>query len=133
MRFVLDASIAVNWAMRDEDHLVADAAFRELRTGSATAPGIWWYEVRNILIVSERRNRIDPTDSAQLLTELHQLSIEMEPDLDSSFVMELSRTHRITVYDASYLALAIRERLPLATLDKALQAAAQASGVSLLT
>jgi predicted nucleic acid-binding protein len=51
---------------------------------------------------------------------------------DESIVLELARQTRLTVYDASYLALAMRERIPLATLDKDLRNAAQAAGVPLL-
>jgi predicted nucleic acid-binding protein len=132
MRFVLDASIAITWVMRDEDHPLADRAFRELQSGSAIVPGIWWYEIRNILVLNERRNRISPADSAQFLLDLGQFSIDVYFPDDGALLMDLSRRYRLTVYDAAYLALAMRDRLPLATLDKALQAAAQAAGVALL-
>jgi predicted nucleic acid-binding protein len=132
MRFVLDASIAVNWAMRDESHPAADFALSEIRTGSAIVPGIWWYEVRNILVVNERRKRISLVDSTQFLNDIRQLSIEIDNRPDSTSVMELSRTLGLTVYDSCYVALAVRERLPLATLDKALQAGAISAGVSML-
>ncbi len=57
MPFVVDASVAACWAFRDEDHPVADAALERLRTDEAAAPALWWFEVRNILVVSERRKR----------------------------------------------------------------------------
>jgi predicted nucleic acid-binding protein len=44
----------------------------------------------------------------------------------------LARRHRLTVYDAAYLELALREGLALATLDTALAEAARAEGVSVL-
>jgi predicted nucleic acid-binding protein len=132
MRFVLDASVTICWAMRDEDHPVADAAFLNLATGSAAVPGIWWYEVRNLLVMSERRQRISQADSVQFLDNIAQFAIQVDHGLDSSLVMELARNLRLTVYDASYLALALRERLPLATLDSALRSAAKATSVPLV-
>jgi predicted nucleic acid-binding protein len=132
MRFVLDASIAITWALRDEDHPLADLAFLQLQAGSAIVPGIWWYEIRNILVLNERRNRISPGDSAQFLRDLEQFSIDVDFPRNGAQVMDLSRRYKLSVYDAAYLALAMRERLPLATLDKDLEAAALAAGVPLL-
>ena len=132
MRFVLDASIAITWAMRDEDHLLADLAFLEIQSGSAIVPGIFWYELRNILVLNERRNRISPDDSTRSLLELEQLSIDMDSPRNGTQVMDLSRKYNLSVYDAAYLALAMRERVPLSTLDKDLRNAARAVGVPLL-
>jgi len=133
MRFVLDASITISWAMRDEDHPIADLAMSELgRGGSALVPGIWWYEVRNLLVVGERRHRISEPDSLQFLRELAHLPVQVDHQIESASVMELARKFSLTVYDAAYLALALRERAPLASLDKALQSAASAAGVATL-
>ena len=132
MRFVLDASVTINWAMRDESNPIADLAFSELRSGTAIAPAIWWYEVRNILVVNERRQRITPADSNRFLVDLQTLEIAIDNDPDSSAVVDLSRRLGRTIYDAAYLALALREHLPLATLDKSLEVAAVTAGVALL-
>jgi predicted nucleic acid-binding protein len=132
MRFVLDASVTINWAMRDESNPKADLAFSALRSGTAVAPAIWWYEVRNILVVNERRLRITPADSNQFLIDLLRLEIAVDNDPDSSAVLDLSRRLGLSIYDTAYLALALREHLPLATLDKNLAAAAITVGIDLL-
>jgi predicted nucleic acid-binding protein len=132
MRFVLDASITINWAMRDESNPKADVAFSALVSGTAVAPAIWWSEVRNILVVNERRQRITPADSTQFLIDLQRLEIEVDNDPDSSAVLDLSRRLGRSVYDTAYLALALREHLPLATLDKSLADAAISVGIDLL-
>ncbi len=132
MRFVLDASIAITWAMRDEDHPLADRAFVELQSDSAIVPGIWWYEIRNILVLNERRNRISQSDSTQFLRDLEQFSIDVDFPHAGTMVVDLSRKHKLSVYDCASLALAIHERLPLATLDEPLKKAALAEGVPLL-
>lgn len=132
MRFVLDASIVATWVLKDEDHPAADLAFSNVGSGSAIAPEILWYEVRNILVSNERRGRIAPEDSLRFLESLEELNVVMAARPESSKVMGIARQHKLTVYDAAYLALAVREHLPLATLDRALQAAAEAAGVALL-
>ncbi len=70
MPFVLDASVAACWAFDDEDHPLAGRALDRLRDDSALAPTLWWFEVRNILIVNERRGRLKETDTASFLRAL---------------------------------------------------------------
>jgi predicted nucleic acid-binding protein len=132
MRFVLDASITITWALRDEDHPSADLAFERLGSGSAIVPAIWWYEVRNVLVLNERRGRISPGDSVQFLLDLQMLSITIDLQFGGPEIVDLSRMYKLSVYDAAYLALAVRERIPLSTLDGNLGAAAMAAGVPLL-
>jgi predicted nucleic acid-binding protein len=132
MRFVLDASITITWALRDEDHPLADLALEALRSGSAVVPAIWWYEVRNVLVLNERRGRILPDDSSKFLLGLQELSIKIDFPGDGPEIVDLSRKYKLSVYDAAYLGLALRERLPLASLDKNLKLAAVAAGASLL-
>ena len=64
MPFVLDASIAACWAFADEDHPVAALALERMRMDVALVPSLWWFELRNTLIVSERRGRLTETDTA---------------------------------------------------------------------
>jgi predicted nucleic acid-binding protein len=134
MAFVLDASVTLSWAFPDEQNPIALRAGQLLESSGETAlvPSLWWYEVRNILIVNERRGRITPLRTASFLKALDELSIVTEFSQDESIVLELARQSRLTVYDAAYLALALHQRLPLATLDKDLRDAALAAGVPLL-
>ena len=134
MPFVLDASVTASWAFPDEQNLAADQVGKLLESSSDSAivPCLWWFEVRNILLVNERRGRTTLARTTNFLELIAQLAIQIDYDYNSSQVLDLARNHGLTVYDASYLSLAIREHLPLATLDKALQIAAAATGVSLL-
>ena len=95
-------------------------------------PPLWWYEVRNLLIVSERRQRITIEDTALFLELLSSYPIQVNPLEDELLTFRLARQYRLSFYDAVYLTVALREGLPLATLDKNLQAAALAAGVPLL-
>ena len=75
MPFVLDASIAACWAFDDEDHPVAALALERVRTDEARVPSLWWFEVRNTLIVSERRGRLTESDTATFLHGLAHLRV----------------------------------------------------------
>ena len=132
MPFVIDASVAASWLLPDEEDPVSQAAYRRLETDDAIVPGLWWFEMRNILIVSERRGRIDSRQTARAASLLGALPIRLDFATEEGALMDLARRHRLTVYDAAYLELALRERLSLATLDDALRGAAQAEGSPLI-
>jgi predicted nucleic acid-binding protein len=132
MPFVLDASIAACWAFQDEDHPHADIAFTRIRKDEALVPSIWWFEVRNILVVNERRRRITESDTFGFLRDLSRLSIRIDGQPDETSILQLARAHRLSAYDAAYLALARREGIPLATLDAELANAARLESVLVL-
>src|SRR5664280_964774 len=131
MALVLDASITACWAFQDEDHPDAGLAFHRMRSEEAVVPCLWWFEVRNTLVVNERRRRIAESDTAAFLLSLSRLRIRIDRAPDEGVVLRLARTHRLSVYDAAYLELAQREGLPLATLDADLKKAAAAEGVAI--
>ncbi|HEX7389447.1 MAG TPA: type II toxin-antitoxin system VapC family toxin [Acidiphilium sp.] len=132
MAFVLDASIAACWAFDDEDHPVAALALERIRTDEAVAPSLWWFEIRNTLITGGRRGRLTETDTTTFLRELSRFGIIIDHTPREAAILALARQHRLTVYDASYLELAQREALPLATLDTDLRKAAAALDITLL-
>jgi predicted nucleic acid-binding protein len=98
----------------------------------AHVPAIWWFEVRNTLLINERRSRISERDTTAFLRALAAMDIEIDRTPVEAATLALARRHRLTVYDVSYLELAIRAKLPLATLDRKLAAAAKSEGVSLI-
>ncbi|MGA2575770.1 MAG: type II toxin-antitoxin system VapC family toxin [Bryobacteraceae bacterium] len=133
MAFVLDAPITASWAFDDEDHPDARLAFDRMRTEEAVVPCLWWFEVRNIVIVNERRRRITESGTGSFLLNLSLLQLRVDRSPDENAVFRLARTHRLSVYDAVYLELAQRESLPLATLDADLRRAAAGEGVALVS
>lgn len=132
MPFVLDASVVACWAFDDEDHPVAALALERIRTDEARVPALWWFEVRNILMVNERRKRLTENDTATFLRELARMGVTVDRSPEEADVLALARRHRLTVYDAAYLELARREGVPLATLDADLTRSAQADAVALI-
>ncbi len=131
MPFVLDASVTAVWALADESFPLADVASQHLKSDLALVPPIWWYEVRNLLIISERRKRIAAEDSALFLEILAYYPIQVDPVQNEQTTLRLARQYALSFYDAAYLAVAYRNQAPLATLDKAVQAAARDAGIPL--
>jgi predicted nucleic acid-binding protein len=131
MQFVLDASVTLAWAFADESNPVASRGAKLLQTASTIAlvPEVWWYEVRNTLLLAERRGRIPEAATRGFLQQIARLQIQIDIGRNDIPLLDLARQHNLSVYDAAYLALAIREKIPLATLDTALGAAAAARGV----
>ncbi len=125
MPFVLDASVTACWAFDDEDHPVAALALERIRSDEARVPSLWWFEIRNTLIVNERRGRLSEANVSTFLRSLSRLGVTIDRDPDETGVLTLARRHRLSVYHASYLELAGREGFPLATLDADLAAAAR--------
>ena len=130
MAFVLDASVAAAWVLPDEDAAVADVALDRLGTETAKVPGLFWHELRNLLLSAERRGRIDGGYADTSMARLRRLSIVCPDEFDDREVMALARAHRLSAYDASYLALASREGCALASLDRRLNEAAAAEGMA---
>jgi predicted nucleic acid-binding protein len=120
MPFVLDASVA----LAEEDLLTAVAALALIRNDKGCAPSLWWFEVRNVLIVAERRGRLHESDTALFLRNLSRLPIAVDRAPEEAVVLTLVRRHTLAVYNASYLELAQRHGVALATLDAALAQAA---------
>ena len=128
---VLDCSITVAWVLRDESLAVADSVLEQVMAIGGVAPALWWVEVRNVLLIAERRGRLTPEDTSVALRAIEALRIRLDYAPDSAILLRLARTHRLTAYDAMYLELSIRQQRPLATLDRKLGVAAQAEGVVL--
>lgn len=112
MPFVVDASIAACWLLPDERRPIADAAFRRLADDEVIVPGLWLFELRNVLIVNERRGRMDPAKTARALRLVRALPVIIDTDVQEDDLMRHARTHRLTAYDAAYLELAQRRPLP---------------------
>lgn len=133
--FVLDCSITMSWCFEDEKTTKGDAILDSLikEEHQALVPSLWSLEVVNVLICGERRGRITAAKVGVFLDFLAELPIHVdESQKDPHSLFFLSRTYGLSAYDAMYLSLALQEQIPLATLDKKLNAAAKLAGVSLV-
>jgi predicted nucleic acid-binding protein len=132
--FVLDASVTLAWLFHDEHDSYADAVAKAMLGAKPLVPRLWHVEVANILVVSERRGRCTQADSTNWLGFLAALPITVDGETEYrawSETIALARQRSLSVYDATYLELAMRENLPIATLDKQLIVTAKAVGVPL--
>ncbi|MCA3390244.1 MAG: type II toxin-antitoxin system VapC family toxin [Roseomonas sp.] len=135
MSFVLDNSVALAWCFEDEQSPPIMALLDRVVATGAMAPLLWPLEALNGLLVAERRHRLDAAKRAELAGLLRALPITLDDETaDKSWVATLRLAERFTlsVYDATYLELAQRRRLPLASKDRALRNAAAALGVEVL-
>ncbi len=135
MRFVLDCSITMAWCFADEADEYADAVLDLLLGAEALVPAVWPLEVANVLLVAERRERINEAQLARLVELLRSLPVVVDSgtlDRVMGAVLPLAREHKLSAYDASYLELAMREGIPLASRDDRLIEAAYRCGVPLV-
>ena len=130
--FVVDNSVVMTWCFKDEACRYGDAVLDNLENSTAFVPAVWPLEVSNVLLVAERKKRIGEADSTRFLALLSELSIFVEQESPERMIKEilaLAREHQLSSYDASYLDLAMRKGLPIATLDNGLRAAAKRAKV----
>ena len=125
----------MSWCFEDEATSYTEPVLERLRESFAAAPAIWPLEVGDILLLGERRGRIPRTKTESFVRVLQELrvSVEYEPTATAlGPALQIGREYGLTSYDASYLELAMRRDLPLATLDRRLADAARGAGVPLV-
>lgn len=118
--FVLDNSVTMRWCFQNASHPYAHKILQQLTTGEAFVAVLWRYEVSAVLAKSERDNLLAPGKADAFIALLGSLNITLDDegaDRILTDVHQLAVAHRLTSYDAAYLELAIRRKLPLATLD----------------
>jgi predicted nucleic acid-binding protein len=131
-RFVLDCSVVLAWYFADESDPFADAVAASLTGATAIVPSLFHLEIANILVVGERRKRSTEAQAAAFVARLSALPIVTDEQTSHhawSETIALARAHGLSTYDAAYLELAVREALPIATLDDRLRLAAKAVGI----
>lgn len=128
---VVDASVAAAWILPDEHSESAEALKIDIAERSMLVPTLWWAETRNLLLMAERRDRINEALTTKALTQLARLPVVFDGEPEEGALLSLSRSHQFSVYDALYLELARRKGAALATLDKRLAAACRAERVEL--
>lgn len=132
--FVLDNSVAMAWCFLDEWTAYTDSVQFSLETTCAVVPCIWHLEAGNSLLSALRRNRITEMTFRKNMQLLNTLNIEVDresPERMLGEIVWLAKEQRLSTYDASYLDLAMRRGLPLATQDKTLLRVAGSCGVGI--
>ncbi len=131
MHFVVDASIVAAWLLPEEYSDAAEAVIATI-SDLCPVPSLFWFEIRNIVAMSEHRARIGTGGALIAMERVRRLPLEDAGIGGDSSVLLLAAGHALSAYDAAYLALAINRDIALATLDRKLAAAARREGVAIL-
>ncbi len=135
--FVLDNSVAMRWLLASEkvaDQNYAEAVLKTLADVDARVPNLWHLEAANVLLAAEKNGNIDAGTAEAFIAHLDSLPFQVDSlTAQQAFnrTLALARAYKLSTYDAAYLELALREGLPLATLDKDLIKAAKKANVQL--
>ena len=129
--FVVDASVSAAWLLPNEATAATEAALHATATHTVWVPALWLLEMGNLLINAQRRKRITAIKRVELAAAAAALRIKVDREIVKLPALDaLAARHNLSAYDASYLELALRLKLPLATLDKALLEAMTQAGVA---
>ena len=137
--FVLDNSVTMRWLLESpkaSDQKYAEKVLKSLSEQDAVVPNLWHLEACNVILGAEKRGEITVGESEKFINQLENLPIHvdtMSANQVFSRTINLARTYKLSSYDACYLELAVREGLPIATLDKALRKAAKKADVGLFS
>ncbi|MEO8725583.1 MAG: type II toxin-antitoxin system VapC family toxin [Acidobacteriaceae bacterium] len=130
MPIVVDASSCLSFCLPDERSDYGEQLIRHIVRHGAFVPPLWETEMANGLLMAERERRISISEVDAQMRELSGLPIDAKP-VTLQDALAIARQHKLTVYDAAYLRLAIVKRATLATLDKDLKDAAKLVGIRL--
>jgi len=134
--FVLDASVALSLIFEDEFSPYSDAVAEVLKRGHAVVPLVWPLEIANAILTAVRRGRIPGAHAPSLIGSIDRLRVTIDRGIAPEFLPQATLTigiaHRVSAYDATYLELAMRRGLPLATQDEGLRRAARTAGIDIM-
>ena len=133
MPFVLDNSVVCGWLFENQSTAYTNAIASHLGDDGALVPALLHLEYTNVLRTACKRGILTAQRAQQVIRELQKLPIETDRTTpDPAQLLALALRFNLTAYDATYLELALRRQLPLATVDAALAEAAQTAGVGVL-
>ena len=133
--FVLDVSATLAWCFENEATAESRALLAMLSTRTAVVPNLWHLELTNALVQAERLKRLTQQETSEFLDVLQDLLFETDTESGRRAygpVLALARRYGLTTYEATYLDLAMRRGLPLATRDRELSVAATKARVELI-
>ena len=133
---VIDASVAIGWVYPAQATPASKRLLEEIAEGAVLldVPALWSLELANALTTLVRRRRLTEDERQTALAWLRVLPTRVDHEMSSlafSRLAELATTHHLSVYDATYLELAQRRRLPLVSNDAPLRKAAKECGVQI--
>ena len=130
MPFVIDNSVVSGWYLENQATPYTEAIAERLREDRAVVPALWELELTNVMRTACLRQRMTAEKAQQVLARLAKLPIVVDrAGVSPHELLALALRFGLSSYDATYLELALRLQVPVATVDVALKGAAMASGV----
>ena len=134
--FVLHASVALSWFFDDEFSPYSESIAEIMPRSQAVVLIVWQLEMANGFLTAFRRGRLQQSKAPALIGAIDRLRVEIDRGFASEFLTQVTLTvglaHHVSAYDASYLEVAVRRGLSLATQDQRLMRAAGAAGIDVL-
>lgn len=134
--FVADSSLGIAWVIASQSDEETERLRDDAIDGAPiTVPVLWTLEIGNALLMLVHRNKMPHPEYTRALHQLFQVTVVLDeeaPRLALTEIARLAEKHSLTTYDATYLELAMRRGLPLASRDAALNKAAKKCGVATL-
>ena len=131
--FIVDASVGFAWVYLGQATPETDHLLNEVAAGATViVPALWFLEMSNVLLIAQRRHRLTATQRKAAMEKLTAMQFTVDEEgTRHAFgkTSELAEKHGLTIYDATYLELAVRRSLPLASRDEALKSAAKQCGL----
>lgn len=131
--FIVDASVGFAWVYQGQATDETDHLLNEVAAGATViVPALWFSEMSNVLLIAQRRHRLTAAQRKGAMEKLTamQLTVDEEGSRNAfGKTSELAEKYGLTIYDATYLELALRRSLPLASRDEALRNAAKQCGL----
>ena len=136
-RFVLDASVAIEWFLpgRGTHGRYAEGILERISAEELlpAVPDLWHYEVGSVLIAAKRDSRISAAKLRASQLAIRGLQIEtLAIELDAAELIDLSQRYHLQGYDVIYFELARRLSIPIASLDGGIKTACGVFDVELL-
>jgi predicted nucleic acid-binding protein len=134
--FIVDASVGFAWVYQGQATPETDRLLNDVAAGATVVvPALWFLEMSNVLLVAQRRHRLTAGQRKAAMEKLTamQLTVDEEGSRNAfGKTSELAEQYGLSIYDATYLELALRRSLPLASRDEALRNAAKQCGLKAL-
>lgn len=135
-KFIIDCSSTISLFLPDEiNNDYTNKLYDSFKNNACVVPSLWCYELSNVLLSSKKRNRINDNQINEIVNLIYDLPVEIE-NINFYYIQNnifnIASDNNLSVYDASYLELAIRFNCSLATLDKKLIDVAKKLNVGLI-
>lgn len=133
MPFVVDNSVVTGWYVKEQATPYTDAVLERLTRDTAHVPAVWLLELANVARTTVRRGKFQPDQAQAAVSHIVGLPIVVDrTQVPAAEILALALRYDLSSYDAAYLELALRQKLPIGAKDGALRAAAIAAGVGVV-